>query len=93
MGARSRGRRRDAHLGSDVGVEAGLSRFHAASGPVVWTLPERETLIVLECGARIEIADAPDARASSSRYRVAAGWRTNDLAPEPAFKELWVLRR
>jgi uncharacterized cupin superfamily protein len=46
-------------LCSDVGVEASVSRFHAASGPVVSTLPERETLIVLEGGARIEIADGP----------------------------------
>ena len=43
-------------LCSDVGVEAGLSRFHEVAGLVAWTLPERETIIVLEGRAKIEIA-------------------------------------
>jgi uncharacterized cupin superfamily protein len=40
-------------------VEAGLSRFDEGDGPVTYTLPERETFLILEGRARIEIADAP----------------------------------
>jgi uncharacterized cupin superfamily protein len=47
-------------LCSSNGVEAGLSRFAAGSDPVVrWTLPGRETVLVLEGAARIEVAGGP----------------------------------
>jgi uncharacterized cupin superfamily protein len=47
------------HVLCSVGrVEAGLSRFDEVDGPVTYTLPERETLLILEGRARIEIADA-----------------------------------
>jgi uncharacterized cupin superfamily protein len=47
-------------LCTGVGVEAGLSRFTPGSDPVVrWTLPGRETLLVLEGAASIEIAGGP----------------------------------
>jgi hypothetical protein len=38
------------------GVEAGLSRFTDATEPAEWTIPERETLLLLEGEARIEMA-------------------------------------
>jgi uncharacterized cupin superfamily protein len=80
-------------LCSNVGVEAGVSRFTEIPGPVVWTLPERETLMVLEGGARIEIADGPTLEL-----------RPGDIASLPAgaqttwhltlpFREFWVIRR
>lgn len=48
------------HVLCSVGnVEAGLSRFDHVDGPVPYTVPERETLLVLEGRARIEIVDAP----------------------------------
>ncbi len=37
-------------------VEAGLARFDTVQGPLTYTLPERETLLVLEGSSRIEIA-------------------------------------
>ena len=40
------------------GHYAGMSRF-GATGPDVWTLPERETILVLEGTARIEIEGGP----------------------------------
>src|SRR5216683_7884011 len=46
-------------LCSEVGLEAGLSRFTEAPGPVRWTLPARETVLVLEGEARLELADGP----------------------------------
>jgi quercetin dioxygenase-like cupin family protein len=42
-----------------VGVEAGLSRFDDVIGPVAWTLPERETFMVLEGEAKVELVDGP----------------------------------
>ena len=80
-------------LCSDVGVEGGLSRFHDASGPVVWRLPKRETLIVLEGGARIEIADGPmlELRAGDIAS-LPAGARTTWHLSLP-FKELWLTQR
>jgi len=41
------------------GHYAGMSRFTAAGDPDVWTLPERETILVLEGTVRIEIEDGP----------------------------------
>ena len=39
------------------GIQSGLSRFTEVTGPVQWTLPGRETFLVLEGAARIEIDD------------------------------------
>jgi uncharacterized cupin superfamily protein len=39
-------------------VEAGLSRFDHVDGPLTYTLPERETFLVLEGRAHIEVAGA-----------------------------------
>ena len=38
---------------------AGLSRFVDSADPEPWILPERETILVLEGAARIEIAGGP----------------------------------
>jgi ethanolamine utilization protein EutQ (cupin superfamily) len=47
-------------LSEGVEVYAGLSRFPAEwNEPVRWILPARETFIVLEGEARIEIAGGP----------------------------------
>ncbi len=75
------------------GVEAGMSRFEDEPGPVSWTLPARETLIVLEGEARIEIDGAPPVTL-----------KPGDMASLPAhahttwhlttpFREFWVLQR
>lgn len=78
-------------LCSGVGVEAGMSRFLDVSGPVAYTPPVRETLLVLEGAARIAIADGPT-----------LDLKVGDMASLPAgaetvweittpFKEFWVL--
>jgi uncharacterized cupin superfamily protein len=46
-------------LVEDEGGYAGMSRFLDVMDPEPWTLPERETILVLEGGARIEIAGGP----------------------------------
>ena len=51
----------DLHLlGSVDGFDAGMSRFTGeAAEPVVYTPPKRETLLVIEGTARVEITDGP----------------------------------
>ncbi len=46
-------------LAETEGAYAGMSRFTDASVVGPWTLPERETLLVLEGTARIEIEGGP----------------------------------
>jgi uncharacterized cupin superfamily protein len=78
-------------LCSGHGAESGLSRFAEALEPIRWTLPGRETLLVLEGAARIEIDGGPV-------LELAAG----DIATLPAgapptrhlttpFREFWVI--
>ncbi len=38
---------------------AGMSRFMTSADPEPWTLPERETMLVLEGAVRIEIHGGP----------------------------------
>ena len=45
---------------SDVGIDAGLSRFPSPPAePVAYTPEHRETLVVLEGTARVDIAGVP----------------------------------
>jgi uncharacterized cupin superfamily protein len=46
-------------LVEDDTAYAGLERFSGAPTPLEWTLPERETILVLEGAARIEIDGGP----------------------------------
>jgi quercetin dioxygenase-like cupin family protein len=41
------------------GHYAGISRFASGAAAEVWTVPERETILVLEGTARIEIEGGP----------------------------------
>jgi uncharacterized cupin superfamily protein len=43
----------------DETAYAGMSRFGDVANPEPWSLPERETLLILEGAARIEIEDGP----------------------------------
>jgi uncharacterized cupin superfamily protein len=76
-----------------VGVEVGLSRFRGAVDPVRWTIPERETLMVLEGEARIEIADGPTLELKPGDIAsLPAGANTTWHLTTP-FKEFWVIQR
>lgn len=46
-------------LVEDETAYAGMSRFTDDAGPQTWTLPERETVLVVEGAARIEIHGGP----------------------------------
>jgi len=78
-------------LYADGDLSAGMSRVAIEGDPLIWTLPQREILLVVEGTARIEIKDGPT-----------LDLRAGDMAALPAgaeairhvgvpFKEFWVL--
>lgn len=73
------------------GVEAGLSRFDEVDGPIVWTLPAREVILILEGAARIEIEGAETLDlVQGSIASMPKGAVTTWHITTP-FRELWVL--
>jgi quercetin dioxygenase-like cupin family protein len=80
-------------LCTDVGFDAGMSRFEGAatSEPVRYTPPSRETLLVLEGRARVEIAGGPTLElAPGVMASIPAGTETT-WHITPPFKEFWVI--
>jgi len=83
----------DVHvLCSGVGVEAGMSRMRGPlSEPIHYSPPGRETLLVLEGAARIEIEDGPTLDLTvGSIASIPAGAKTTWHVTTP-FKEFWVI--
>ncbi len=77
----------------ESGIEAGLSRFTDATEPVKWTIPDRETLLVLEGEARIEIAGGPTLELRAGDIAsLPAGAETTWTLTTP-FKEFWTIQR
>jgi uncharacterized cupin superfamily protein len=80
------------HVLSDQGdMRAGLTRFRETGNPLIWVLPQREVLLILEGEARIEIANGPtlELRAGDmASLPKGAETRWHITAP---FKEMWVL--
>lgn len=73
------------------GAESGLSRFTNAPEPVRWTLHGRETVLVLEGAARIEIEGGPVLElVAGDIASLPAGARTTWHLTTP-FKEFWVI--
>ena len=73
---------------------AGMSRFDATSVVGPWTVPLRETFVVLEGAARLEIDGAPSVDlAVGSIASIPAGsvatWRLTQLP----YRELWFFAR
>ena len=78
-------------LCSGHGAESGMSRFTEVTGPVRWTLPGRETLLVLEGAARIDIDDGPVLELTAGDMAsLPAGARTTWYLTTP-FREFWVI--
>jgi uncharacterized cupin superfamily protein len=76
---------------SGHGTESGLSRFTEVTGPVRWTLPDRETLLGLQRAARIEMDDGPVLELTAGDMASPpAGARTIWYLTTP-FKEFWVI--
>ena len=73
------------------GIQSGLSRFTEVTGPVQWILPGRETFLVLEGAARIEIDDGQVLELTAGDIAsLPAGARTTWYLTTP-FKEFWVI--
>ena len=73
------------------GIQSGLSRFTEVTQPVTWTLPGRETLVVLEGAARIEIDGGPVLELTAGDIAsLPAGARTTWYLTTP-FKEFWII--
>jgi mannose-6-phosphate isomerase-like protein (cupin superfamily) len=73
------------------GVWAGFNRYDTAPAPVHWTPPERETFMILEGAARIEIAGGAtlDLKAGDVAS-LPAGTETTWHITAP-FREFWVI--
>ena len=79
-------------LCAGVGVDAGMSRMTGPpSEPIEYSPPGRETLLVLEGSARIEIEGGPTLELSpGSIASIPAGAKTTWHVTRP-FKEFWVI--
>jgi uncharacterized cupin superfamily protein len=80
-------------LCSGVGVEAGLSRFLDPVGPVSWTIPHRETLMVLEGEARIEITGGAVLHLKAGDIASLPGGAETTWHLTTPFREFWVIPR
>ena len=73
------------------GLNAGFTRYDTAPPPVAWTPPQRETFIILEGSARIEIAGGATLNVEpGSVATLPAGTETTWHITAP-FNEFWVL--
>jgi len=80
------------HILCDVsGVQAGFTRYDSSPAPVPWTPPVRETFMIIEGAARIEISGGAtlDLHAGDVAS-LAAGTETMWHISAP-FREFWVL--
>ncbi len=79
-------------LVEDETAYAGMSRFRGVAVPQPWTLPERETILVLEGTARIEIQGGPTLELNIGDMASATEGCRDDLAPDDALQGDVVLR-
>lgn len=70
-----------------------MSRFGDVADPEPWTLPERETLLVLEGAARIEIEDGPTIRLQVGDLAWLPKGAVTTWHLTLPFKELWFFGR
>ena len=76
------------------GIEAGLSRYDddAVGRPVVYTPPGRETILILEGSATVEVEGGATLDLSvGDMASVPAGTRTVWRITSAPFKEFWVI--
>ncbi len=88
---------RDPEVGGEMavlceadGIEAGMSRFERDPGSISWILPARETIVVLEGEARIEIDGASIVLRPGDMASLPAKAHTTWHLTTP-FREFWVL--
>jgi uncharacterized cupin superfamily protein len=92
--------RSDPEVGGDMHVVvedetayAGLERYSESPSPIEWTLPERETVLILEGAATIEVEGGPtlDLRVGDIASLPKGAVTTWHLTTP--FKELWFFGR
>jgi uncharacterized cupin superfamily protein len=76
----------------EVGVDAGMSRFTATPAePVRYTPPSRETVVVLEGTARVELVGGPTVDLAPGVLASFPGGVECTWHIDPGFKEVWVI--
>jgi hypothetical protein len=80
------------HILCDLpGYQAGFTRYDVAPPPVSWTPPQRETFIILEGAARIELSDGATLDlAAGEAASLPPGTETTWHITAP-YREIWVL--
>jgi len=78
-------------LGSVEGFDAGMSRFTKVDGPVTYTPPKRETLLVIEGTARVDVTGGPSIELRPGVIASIPGGTETTWHIEPPFKEFWVI--
>jgi uncharacterized cupin superfamily protein len=79
-------------LCADVGVDAGMSRFlEPPAGPVTYTPPSRETIVVLTGHARVEVAGGPTVELTPGVLASLPGGVECTWHIDPGFQEVWVI--
>lgn len=73
------------------GHDAGMSRYTEAAEPISWTLPGRETFLVLEGTARIEIAGGPTLELKAGDMASLPKGASTTWHVTVPFKEFWVI--
>ena len=72
------------------GVLAGFTRYDIAPGPIPWTPEQRESVVILEGAARIEISGGPSLELhAGDAVSQPAGTETTWYVTVP-FREFWV---
>jgi uncharacterized cupin superfamily protein len=90
----------DPEVGGDLHVLAavegafvGMSRFAGVADPEPWVVPERETIVVLEGAARIEIAGGPTLELEvGDMASIPKGSLTTWHLTQP-YREIWFFAR
>lgn len=75
------------------GAYAGMSRFLDVADPEPWTIPERETLLVLEGSVRIEIEGGPTLTLKAGDMASLPQGAVTTWHLTLPFKELWFFGR
>ncbi len=82
----------DVHvLASVEGFDAGMSRFTTALDPVTYTPPKRETLLVIEGSATVQIAGGPSLELKPGVIASIPAGAETTWHITPPFKEFWVI--
>jgi uncharacterized cupin superfamily protein len=71
----------------------GMTRYDVAPEPTPWRLPERETFLILEGGARIEVADGPTLELKAGDMASMPKGAVTTWHITAPFKEIWFFGR